>query len=269
MTTLDARGRSDVGRVRKTNEDRFFIGVMHKSVDVKDTNVEVGDAIAEMARLDAHLLVVADGVGGVSGGERASQSAVFSLATFIGRTAACHFDPDVEQEEEFLQRLEQALQRAHEVVRSLSTTARGPATTLTMALVVSGRAYIAHVGDSRAYVLRHGQLKQVTRDQTVSAFLSEAGVSHDSSGENRLAGVLASAVGSHTMIPSVGLVDIAPGDSLLLCSDGLTKHLKDDQIAALLTAEGDAGTACNALVDAALAGGGSDNVTVVVARLTE
>jgi protein phosphatase len=264
---LDVAGRSDKGRVRSANEDRFYIGRLQKGIVTHDSNLDVTDAITEFAKFEAHIMVVADGVGGSAHGQRASQSAVFALATYIGRAAACHYDPDVEQEEEFLQRLEQALHRAHEVVTSLGTGGVRPATTLTMALLVGTRAYIAHAGDSRAYVLRGSRLRQITTDQTMSAMLAEAGVSHDPHGENRLGSMLASAVGGTAMVPSISLVDVAPGDVLALCTDGLTKHVPDERIADRLVSGGNAEQICASLVDAALAAGGTDNVTVIVGRV--
>jgi serine/threonine protein phosphatase PrpC len=267
VTRLDVSGRSDKGRVRSGNEDRFFIGVLEKNIITRDSNLDVTEAISEFAHVDAHMLVVADGVGGSAMGHRASQSAVFAMATYIGRAAVCQYDPDVEQEDAFLQRLEDALHRAHDVVKSLASPGTKPATTLTMALVIGARAYIAHAGDSRAYVMRGGRLRQITRDQTMSALLSDAGLSHDPNGENRLGGILASAIGGSSMTPSISLVDVAPGDSLLLCTDGLTKHVPDDRIAERLTSGTSAEQICSALVDAALAAGGTDNVTVIVARV--
>jgi serine/threonine protein phosphatase PrpC len=269
VSPLHAHGASHTGLVRSHNEDHFFIGTVRKTLTVRDTNLAVAEAVEEMSRLEGELLVVADGVGGRSGGERASQSAVFALSTYIGRTAACQFDPDVEQEEEFLQRLERALERAHEVVRSLAWGARGgPATTLTLAMVVGVRAYIAHVGDSRAYHCRGARLRQITRDQTMAEMLSDAGADLPSGKSSALSNVLASAVGSQSMSPAIGLIDLAPGDWLLLCTDGLTKHVADDEIAAVLTRRGDdVRSATTDLIDAALAGGGSDNITAIVARL--
>jgi protein phosphatase len=264
MITLAAAGRSHQGKVRDENQDHYFVGLLRKLVEVQDTNLEVRDAIAELAHLDAHLLVVADGVGGVAGGRRASQSAVFSLATFIGRTAACHYDPDVEQEDEFLRRLEDALHHAHRVVSSLSTPGHGPATTLTLAMIVGERAYIAHVGDSRAYLLRRGRLRQMTRDQTIASVLEDEGITTDG-GAPALRNTLASAIGAADMTPSIGLLDLSPGDALVLCTDGLTKHVSDEQLTDVLGTEDDPATACDRLIDAALADGGTDNVTVIVA----
>jgi serine/threonine protein phosphatase PrpC len=267
MTTIAAFGISDVGKVREQNEDQFFIGTLHKVLEVQQTSLEATEAFEHFTRTDARILLVADGVGGVSGGRRASQTAVHTLATYIGQTAGCYYDFDVEQEEEFLQRLEHALGRAHEAVRSLGGRSTGPATTVTLAVIIGARVYLAHVGDSRAYHFRAGRLRQVTRDQTMGDFLTNEGVITDAQAElGGLKNVLASAIGGPEMLPSIGILDLAAGDALLLCSDGLTKHVTDDAIREVLASPATPEMACRTLVDAALAGGGSDNVTVVVAR---
>jgi len=266
MITLSASGRSDTGRVRQSNQDHFFIGVVRRTLDVQDTNLAGPDPAAALARMDAHLLVVADGVGGVAGGERASQSAVSALTAFISQSAACQFDPGVDEEDAFLLRLEQAMERAHAAVRSLGGARHGPATTVTLAMVIGARAYIAHAGDSRAYHFRRGRLRQVTRDQTVAEMLADAGVPPAAGAADRLAGTLMSALGSETMEPAIGLIDLAPDDVLLLCTDGLTKHVPDERIAELLGAHPEAAAACEGLVEEALEGGGTDNVTAIVAR---
>jgi serine/threonine protein phosphatase PrpC len=267
MTTIAAFGLSDVGKAREANEDQFFIGTVHKVLEVEQTSLESREAFDQLTRTDARLLLVADGVGGVEGGRRASRTAVHSLATYIGQTAGCYYAFDVEQEDEFLARLEKALGRAHQAVLSLGAGGQGPATTLTLAVVVGARAYIAHVGDSRAYHFRGERLRQFTRDQTMGDFLSDEGVLTDEQARTGpMSNVLASAIGGPEMLPSIGVLDLIPGDALLLCTDGLTKHVGDEVITAILAAAGPPEQACRALVDAALAGGGSDNVTVVVAR---
>ncbi len=269
MTTLAASGLTDVGKARAANEDQFFIGTLHKVLEVEQTSLAARESFEYFTRTDARLLLVADGVGGVEGGRRASQVAVHTLATYIGQTASCYYNFDVEQEEEFLQRLERALSRAHTAVRSLATGEGGPATTVTLAVVIGGRAYVAHVGDSRCYHLRGDRLRQATSDQTMGDYLSDAGaISAEEAKAGHFANILASAVGGHEMMPSLGLLDLLPGDTLLLCTDGLTKHVPDDAIKAILARDCSADVACRALVDAALEGGGSDNVTVVVARAT-
>ena len=144
-------------------------------------------------------------------------------------------------------------------------TQGGPATTLTMVTLVWPRAYVIHLGDSRGYFLRRGSLKQLTRDQTMGNYLVDIGAVTEQHAEKAgLYNVLSSAVGGD-FVPSVGVVDLADGDALLLCTDGLTKHVSDERIAEILgsrTAE----AAVHSLIDAALDGGGTDNITVVVAK---
>jgi len=267
MTTIRAFGLTHVGRVRESNEDQFFIGTLHKVLEVQQTSLESKEAFDYFTRTDAQLLVVADGVGGSAGGRRASRIAVHTLTTYLSQTAGCYTGFDVEQEDEFLLRLEKALTRAHEVVRSVGTETGGPATTLTLAVVIGPRAYLAHVGDSRAYHFRGDRLRQVTRDQTMGEFLADEGaLTEEQARAGPLSNVLSSAIGGSEMLPAIGVLDLQPKDTLLLCTDGLTKHVDDEAIKAMVAAGGSAEQVCRALVDAALAGGGTDNVTVVVAR---
>ena len=134
-------------------------------------------------------------------------------------------------------------------------------------LVVWPRAFIVHVGDSRAYQLRAGKLQQLTRDQTVGAYLmQEHAMSEQQAERGGFNNVLASAVGARDMVPAVSGVELERGDVLLLCTDGLTKHVSEEQISEVLRSEHDAESSCRKLVDLALAGGGRDNVTVVVAH---
>jgi protein phosphatase len=124
------------------------------------------------------------------------------------------------------------------------------------------------VGDSRAFYFRKGRLRQLTRDQTTGEYMVSSGAwSEEQARAAPIGGTLVSAVGADDMTPAVGLVDLLPGDTLLLCSDGLTRHVPDERIAALLGRPTDAGTACRELVDEALEGGGHDNITVITARM--
>ena len=121
---------------------------------------------------------------------------------------------------------------------------------------------------SRAFYLRRGRLRQLTRDQSMGEFMVESGAwTEEQARRARTSGVLVSAVGASEMTPAIGLVDLVPGDTLLLCTDGLTKHVPDDAIAHILSKADSAEAACRALVDAALTDGGTDNVTVLVARM--
>jgi protein phosphatase len=137
-----------------------------------------------------------------------------------------------------------------------------------MATLVWPRVYLVHVGDSRAFYLHKGRLRQLTRDQTTGEYMVDAGVwTQDQANKAPMGGTLVSALGGDEMTVAVGLVDLQPGDVLLLCTDGLTRHVNDARIAEILGRAPDAETACRELVADALAGGGHDNVTVIVARM--
>jgi protein phosphatase len=175
----------------------------------------------------------------------------------------------VNGEHEFLGHLTSAIEQSHARLREEFPSGRSAASTVTMAAVIWPRAYLVHAGDSRAYYLRRGLLRQITRDQTVGDFMVDLGALTEEDARSRgLFNVLSSAVGSDELTPSVGLIDLEADDVLLLCSDGLTKHVSDERITEILIGSPSAEAACRALVDAALDDGGSDNVTVVAARFS-
>lgn len=266
---VDSFGLTDVGKVRTNNEDHFVIATLRKSLALEHTSIHSPDVFDRMRGSAARLFIVADGVGGRPGGELASGTAVESLVQYIAQTVGCFNNADVEKENEFLVQLESAVQRAHERIQEeLGAGGHGPSTTLTMATLIGLRAYIVHVGDSRAYYLHSGRLRQLTDDQTMGRYMVDVGAwTEDQAARAGIGTNLTSSLGGTEMLPRIGLVDLAPGDTLMLCTDGLTKHVADEQIAAMLGRGADAESTTTALVRAALEAGGSDNVTVVVARI--
>lgn len=265
--TIDTFGITHQGKVREKNEDQFFVASMHKTVDALHSSLGKVAAFDEIQRSRAYLFVVADGVSTTGGGEIASGTAVESLVAYITRTIGCFYGYDDESEFEFIEQLEGAVQHAHEkVLAEFSSKGKGPATTLTIAAMIWPRVYYVHVGDSRAYYLHKERLRQITRDQTMGELMIDQGVmTEEQVARSSLTNVLASAVGGD-LKPSVGLVDLEWGDTLLLCSDGLTRHVSDDEIKAILEQSDCAETSCKRLLDAALEGGGRDNITVVIGR---
>jgi len=190
---------------------------------------------------------------------------VRSVVEYLAETVGCVRDFDAEQENAFLDQLSHAVQRGHSRLKEMFQTQGGPATTLTMMTLVWPRAYVVHVGDSRGYFLRRGRLKQLTRDQTMGNYLVDIGaVTEQHAQKAGLYNVLSSAVGGD-LVPTIGVVDLADGDAVLLCTDGLTKHVSDERITEILASQS-AEAAAHTLIDAALDGGGTDNVTVVVAK---
>ena len=265
LTRVDSAGLSHAGKVRPTNEDHFAIMTLQRTLQLRATNLQDIAVLDRLRRPEITVMIVADGVGGAAGGKIASGVAVRSVVEYAGEAVGCVEDMDVDREHTYLDHLSRAGERGHDRLKEMFQTQGGPATTLTMVTLIWPRAYVVHVGDSRGYYLRNGKLKQFTRDQTMGDYLVDIGaVTEQHAQKAGLYNVLSSAVGGD-LVPSVGLVDLEEGDTLLLCTDGLTKHVPDDRIVELLSS-GSAESSAQALIDAALDGGGSDNVTVIVAK---
>jgi serine/threonine protein phosphatase PrpC len=265
---IDAFGLTDIGKVRKDNEDHFVVANINKSVDLLCGSLSSEALSHRIGTTGAHLFVVADGVGGGPDGDLASERTAAAVLSYVGKAAGCFHSLDTNKEHELLGALEQTV---HGVHRQLLSEAGGqrqaPATTLTLVLLVWPRAYLVHVGDSRAYVRRRGRVQALTRDQTFGEYMVSAGAwTEEQASKSRTAETLASAIGGSELAPTVGLVDLEPGDSLLLCTDGLTKHLSDDRIAEVLAMPLSSTEMAKQLVEEALAAGGSDNVSVIVAQ---
>ena len=267
---IESYGASHVGHVRESNEDHFVVASLQRSVQLRQTNLEDPGPLERLCGPMAYLYAVADGVGGVSGGSLASGLAVQTTVEYLSETVGSYHAVPPGREHDFRDPLERAVQRAHDRLLGAFGTQeqrQGPATTLTLALLVWPRVFLVHVGDSRAYHFRAGTLRPLTRDQTMGAYLvAERALSAQQAEHAGLNDVLASALGAADMTPAVEVLEIEPGDVLLLCTDGLTKHLSEPDIAAVLGSAGDAKASCHALMERALADGGRDNVTVVVAR---
>lgn len=266
---IDSFGLTDIGKVREINEDQFVIATLRKSVRLRHTSLTDTSLMARLAGVESTLFVIADGVGGRPGGELASTSAVSALLEYVDEAVVAYHSLDVDSEHDFLARLEGSVQRAHQrILEEYASAGKGPATTLTMVTLTWPRAYLVHVGDSRAYYLRKGTLRQLTRDQTTGEYMVDVGAwTEEQAARAKVGANLTSALGGQEMTPVVGLIDLEPGDVLLLCTDGLTKHVADPQIAAVLSGTGSAEAMCHELVRTALEFGGSDNVTVIVAKL--
>lgn len=233
---LDWAGRSDVGRKRSVNEDSVLVG--------------------------PPVFAVADGMGGHAAGDRASAAVVERLAAL--RADADHGYLD-------LARLDDALSAAASDIDEFSANIPiGAGTTVTGAVLSlqDGEPHFAvfNIGDSRVYRLGDGEFRRVTRDHSVVQELVDAGLIHaDDAEDHPESNVITRAVGfREEPRPDVWMLPVQPGMRLLLCSDGLTKELDDARIRGLLADGGSAAETADELMDAALAAGGRDNVTVVV-----
>jgi protein phosphatase len=266
---IDCFGATDPGKRRDTNEDHFVIAGVRKGVDLYRTSLSTAAVAHRVGSVTAHLFAVADGVGGRPLGDMASERAVAAILAYVGQVAACFQAFNPVSEHGLLTRLEETVLAVHRELLDEHGGAKqmAPATTLTMLLLVWPRAYLVHVGDSRAYVKRRQRVQRLTQDQTLGEYMVAAGAwTEEQAAHVPAAQTLSSAVGGVDITPVVGLVDLEAGDGLLLCTDGLTKHVDDARIAELLNGSGSAESIARQLIDDALAAGGSDNVTVVVVR---
>jgi PPM family protein phosphatase len=272
---MDCAGQSDRGKVRERNEDRFLIADLNKCLRIVATNLEHGEQEPLVQDSLGKLLVVADGMGGHRSGDRASAVAVRSIFHYTQNCLPWFFRLSDDPENDFLDDLRAALEHCQSrVLADADSDPRreGMGTTLTAAYVVWPRLYVVHVGDSRAYQLRDTRLHQITRDHTVAQrMVDECGVNEEELKGTRFHHILWNCVGGTDSDPRPDLykAELALGDALLLCSDGLTKHLDSEAIAQRLSESGSAEDACRGLVDAANEAGGRDNITVALARFVE
>jgi len=266
---IDAHGVTHPGKVRRDNQDHYLLCSLRRQIVVRGSSIPQADTVlgTESERL-ASMAMVADGVGGAAKGETASRVALTGIARYVSRSLRCYYRS--EEGEDFSETLQQGARECHEELRRLAeeeSEHRGMATTLTLLLSVWPRAYLLQVGDSRCYLLRNGELTQITRDQTMAQEMVDLGIMKpEQVAGTRLEHTLTSSIGgSHTQ-PTVTRFDMNWGHVLLLCSDGLTRHVSDDRIREVLRSMTSARQACEALLQEALDGGGTDNITVVVAR---
>ena len=267
---IDVYGMTHQGKVRKDNQDHFLICSLERHVNVRSTSLPDSARLRDKGDRLAFLAMVADGVGGGARGEEASRTALEEVTAYVTAGVDCYYTSDISDDTAFTNALMQGAVQAHEALLRSSAThsdGRGMATTLTLWLGVWPRAYLLQVGDSRYYVLRGDQLTQVSRDQTMAQDLIDQGVLTTAAApRTRWAHTLSSAIGGAHTAPVAMSVRQDWGMVHMLCSDGLTGHVPDERIQHRLMNMTSAREACENLVQDALDGGGTDNITVIVGR---
>lgn len=267
---LDLFGLTHCGKVRKENQDHFLLCTVHQQVVIHATSLPDPATLPTRGGRLATIMLVADGVGGGPAGREASRLAAEAVMRYVASTMQCFHSVGNVGEKEFFASLREAAHEAHAAVelRAASESgARGMATTLTLAVAVWPRVYITQVGDSRAYTYVDGSLLQITRDQTMAQTLVDLGaLPAEQAASSPLRHVLSRAIGGPESEPEVSRLKIKRGQVILLCSDGLTKHVSDDEIARSLETMTSSQQLCTDLVEKALAGGGTDNITVLAGR---
>jgi len=269
---IDVYGVSDRGKVRANNEDHFLLASVHRRVNIVDTNLSERDRLPLGEQRLAFMAMVADGVGGATGGELASAIALETATRYVVSALDC-YDRAAANNGSMAPALQDAALKSHEAVLELASTEGDDvrmATTLTLWMGVWPWYYLLQVGDSRYYLYREGKLTQITRDQTIAQELLDQGVFTRAVAErSQFKNVLSSAIGGESSMPVITRLRADWGNVHLLCTDGLTKHVNDEQIAQRLASMTSAKQVCEQLLQDALDAGGTDNITVVVGRATQ
>lgn len=263
------------GHVRENNEDSYFVMRFGRSLEKLATNLEEY-FVEQNYSISGYGILVADGMGGMAAGDVASRMAICKLIELVIDT------PDwvlaLKRNKDVKTVFERMTRRFYDVDRTLKDEAKddnslyGMGTTLTVAGTLGNDLVLGHVGDSRAYLLRGDTFRQLTRDHTLAQVLIDAGVANsDDPAPRSMRHVLTAAIGSldERIEPQVQRFRLRDGDQLLLCTDGLTEMVNDDLIASVLREAATAQFACDGLVDLALGNGGTDNITVVLARFKQ
>ena len=268
---LDLYGLTHPGLVRPDNQDHFLLCTVHPQVVLHGTSLPHPESLELRGQRLATILLVADGVGGSAAGSRASQLATEAVTRYVSSTLRSYHAAGSTGEGEFLESLRAAALEAHAAVLAdaeTRTDERDMATTLSLGIVVWPWLYVVQVGDSRCYFYQDGVLTQVTRDQTVAQELVDRGVlTPERAHASPLSHVLSSAIGASEALPEITRVDVSQrGCVILVCTDGLSKHVSDAEIAQQLGSMKSAEQVCRSLLQMALDRGGSDNITLVVGR---
>jgi protein phosphatase len=268
---VDLAAVSDRGLVRENNQDHYLVVRIGRWLETLLTNLQV-DQVPARAEEVGYGLVVADGVGGHGGGEVASQLAITTLVSLALHTPDWVLGIQAKDNRRRMQRMEERWGRVQEALRQRG--ARDPAlghmaTTMSAAVSLGTRLVVGHVGDSRVYIFRQGQLLQLTRDHTLVQTLMNLGeLTPEQAATHPQRNLLLrsfSAAGDIAQGDFQQAV-LSDGDQLLLCTDGLTGMVDTEVISSVLSRAASADEACQVLLAEALKNGGKDNVTIALAR---
>jgi PPM family protein phosphatase len=256
-------GRTDVGRTREHNEDAFVVA----DLSTNDASLQPSVRTHRVGEKGT-LFMVADGMGGAAAGEIASQMATEIVLKELRENWIPLEDRSTEA---FARCLKRAAQAANQVIHGYASTHqeyRGMGTTATIAGLLADTLYLAQVGDSRGYLVRDGVAKQITKDQSLMQKLIEAGeLTEEEAAQSERRNIILQALGPESTIKvDLTYQRLRRGDTLVLCSDGLSGQITRDDISTVVSEEKDLVQACRRLIDKANQAGGPDNITVIIAR---
>ncbi len=264
---IDSYALTSMGDERRKNEDQYLIADLSKSLLVRTSSTCVDDTPSCRR---GHLFAVADGIGGAPAGEVASAVAMRGLVRHTVDAMPFLFGSSRPMRSAMLEEMKQVMQRCQQDVQADSGTWPQSGTTLTVAQVHWPYLSLVHVGDSRAYLFRRGNLRQLTRDHTVAHQLVRDGVMEpENAYGSRWTHVLSDAVGGGENVglrPDTLRMPLQFEDTLILCSDGLSSHLTEGVLGDVLESTPDSEMVCRRLISGARTAGSSDNITVICAR---
>ncbi|MGH7560177.1 MAG: Stp1/IreP family PP2C-type Ser/Thr phosphatase [Gemmatimonadales bacterium] len=262
MTRVTVRARTDLGRTRDHNEDTFLVAdLTRRTTDLADRGPhEIGQR--------GSLFLVADGMGGAAAGELASSMAADLIFRHFSESWATETDLSPER---FTAHLRKAVELANERIHAYSADhpdVRGMGTTATVVGVLGSSLYLAQVGDSRGYLIRDGVATQLTRDQSLMQRLVDAGeLTEEEAAQSERRNIILQALGPDAKVRvDLSVQELRQGDTLVICSDGLSGQVKREEIGDLVAKHPDLDQLCDELITLANARGGPDNITAVVAR---
>jgi protein phosphatase len=263
-------GLTDPGRVRSSNEDCFLVAELARTLWARQTSLPQPET--QHGRNRGHIFLVADGMGGHQAGEVASALTVATIESFVLHVLRRFSNLQATDEQTVLKDLQAAIREADARIAEEAAHHQelaGMGTTVTLALASGWRLFVIHAGDSRCYLFRRGQLRQLTHDHTLAADMARQGIiKAEQVGHHQWRHVVTNVLGGDTggVQVDVQKVDLEAEGVVLLCSDGLTDMLADERMAAILAAEREPKAACERLVTEANGAGGQDNITAIVAR---
>lgn len=261
------------GKVRERNEDQFLVAKLAKSMRIWKSSIPEPET-TRFSDEEGYLMIVADGMGGAAGGQEASEMAVRTVEAFVLDAIKWFLHREGFEETALVSELRQALERADRTVVQRAVAdprLSGMGTTLTMGYSVGTDLFIAHAGDSRAYMYSSGRLERITSDDTLVQMLVDGGaITPEAARQHPRRHVVTNVVGGPRPGVKVQIDrrELNDGDLLLLCTDGLTEPVEDAEIERVLNKTTDVDRTARELVGIALERGAPDNVTVVLARYT-
>ena len=261
-------GKTDRGLKRETNQDQFLVAELSKTMRVDHTSLALEKHLFGHGK--GSILMVADGMGGHAGGQRASELAVYHLISELLDCVHWHFHGETD-DEIFTDSLKRMLQDAHArilVEASQNDSIRGMGTTVTLAYIVFPMMYVVHAGDSRCYIVDRDEAKQLTNDHTLARRMVESGgMKEEEAATSRWSNVLYNVLGGSNdgdIIAELHKVELKPQQTVVLCSDGLHRYVDNRLMGQVIRRSDGPEQACEEFVRLALEGGGEDNVTAVV-----